>query len=855
MPVMNFSSLMSPSTHLSFLSSPNAQPYGYSPPSLHQSLAMSSPPSTHSSFAPSSFSPAAFSPQMFLPSDPKSLSRYRVLDSNGLPPPQQPSSLPPKVSDEHLKILATLSQLSQTNGFSSPAQPVSAFNPLPLQPPPHPQHPHPHPHPLQQFQHPQGYTPPQQQQQPGLTPSHPPQHLFHSQHGYTPPHPPHPHQQPGFTPPQPGQPHQQQQGLTPPQPGQPLLGHPSQSPGMSPPQPTSQLQQPIPVAPLSQSSLLQITPPMTSSSLLTKSSSTPSQSPPPTDASLPQSLLAQLHLILQQQIQAQAQALHQQSAPGSPPTAGVHLQQLSNLQQIASHVLATSSPQQLQQIAMVTQSNPTSLPMTLLQIAQHEERQAMDRQASGQQQQMMQLPTVASPMQPVQPLHVPQPGMPSPPYYVPGHMAGTEVDPLYVSMSEEVGPDGVRRKGKVLAGSSCHQCKTRRISAELVYCMQSHAKKGRTRKRRIEDQPSVYIIPNPATTYKAERLCRKKYCSRCLVKFYNEQAPAKIGPHGDRSWSCPGCRGLCSCAACKRQQTKKDSKKRNAAAAQAAAHAATQSAGEGSDGSHPPVFSSTADTKDPAMKSESSTSPSSDDWKSSQLKEEPPPGRSSSASEEPGLGTLAVPGSGATGSPSMSTILSPATTESNLSSVGRDTGASGSSQSGTPPTPLHGLPMSTVVTPAPVYGTLGGFNTSPGMTMSSLGSLTSSPLLPVNMSLHGLQFPSSFLSPQQGYASLSSLPMFPSSAFSSSPPSSPFPPAGHHMMLPHLGTPHLTGMGLGSMAASSASSSPSLETGSGLTSLMGLTSASPITWQRSLRVGQVPGLATGTTGEQGGGQG
>ena len=306
---------------------------------------------------------------------------------------------------------------------------------------------------------------------------------------------------------------------------------------ITPPQPSPHLtlQQPIPVAPLAQSSLLQVTPPHSTTTLV-KQSSTPSQSPPPDSQpppppppsqqqQPPPSLLGQLHLILTQQIQQQAQQTVQlQGSPGSnasssPSAVHPHLQQLSNLQHVGAQVLANASPQQLQQIAMLTQQSPSSLPLTLLQIAQHDERMAMDARAAAAGAQVMAVPAATPPMPP-QPLQAVQAvqstpaAMSSSNYYVAAQpVTGAEVTPSY-AMSEEVGADGVRRKGKLLAGSSCHQCKTRRISAELVYCAQSHAKKGRTRKRRIEDHPSVYIIPNPASTYKAERQCRKKYCSR-----------------------------------------------------------------------------------------------------------------------------------------------------------------------------------------------------------------------------------------------------------------------------------------------------------------------------------------------------
>ena len=48
------------------------------------------------------------------------------------------------------------------------------------------------------------------------------------------------------------------------------------------------------------------------------------------------------------------------------------------------------------------------------------------------------------------------------------------------------------------SGESCHQCKTRRLPSDLIYCSARHLKKGRARKK------------------KKERLCRKKYCARCF---------------------------------------------------------------------------------------------------------------------------------------------------------------------------------------------------------------------------------------------------------------------------------------------------------------------------------------------------
>lgn len=45
------------------------------------------------------------------------------------------------------------------------------------------------------------------------------------------------------------------------------------------------------------------------------------------------------------------------------------------------------------------------------------------------------------------------------------------------------------------------------------------------------------------------RLCRKKYCDTCISKFYDEKI-AEVRENA--TWSCPACRGTCTCAACTR---------------------------------------------------------------------------------------------------------------------------------------------------------------------------------------------------------------------------------------------------------------------------------------------------------------
>lgn len=78
------------------------------------------------------------------------------------------------------------------------------------------------------------------------------------------------------------------------------------------------------------------------------------------------------------------------------------------------------------------------------------------------------------------------------------------------------------------AGSSCHQCKSRRSNEDLTHCTSSLNKKNKA------------------------AMCRKKYCSHCLTKFYNEQ-PMPGNVQAGQSWKCPACRKICCCAACRRR--------------------------------------------------------------------------------------------------------------------------------------------------------------------------------------------------------------------------------------------------------------------------------------------------------------
>jgi len=81
------------------------------------------------------------------------------------------------------------------------------------------------------------------------------------------------------------------------------------------------------------------------------------------------------------------------------------------------------------------------------------------------------------------------------------------------------------------SGSSCHQCKSRCLLSSLILCKNLPSLRGKGKRQG----------------------CRKKYCDRCLNKFYSENAPTS---EQQASWACPACRGICRCAACRRQKAK-----------------------------------------------------------------------------------------------------------------------------------------------------------------------------------------------------------------------------------------------------------------------------------------------------------
>lgn len=73
---------------------------------------------------------------------------------------------------------------------------------------------------------------------------------------------------------------------------------------------------------------------------------------------------------------------------------------------------------------------------------------------------------------------------------------------------------------------SCHQCKHR--------------------------QPCLVMCSNVSRGLQHNLQCKKLYCLRCVDRYYEgrilENKLEKL------YWNCPGCEGICSCSACRRQQ-------------------------------------------------------------------------------------------------------------------------------------------------------------------------------------------------------------------------------------------------------------------------------------------------------------
>mmetsp|Transcript_4098 Transcript_4098/g.7915 ORF Transcript_4098/g.7915 Transcript_4098/m.7915 type:complete len:610 (-) Transcript_4098:249-2078(-) len=79
-------------------------------------------------------------------------------------------------------------------------------------------------------------------------------------------------------------------------------------------------------------------------------------------------------------------------------------------------------------------------------------------------------------------------------------------------------------------GSRCHHCRNRCSLSDLVFCSKQHKHMGK------------------------RLTCMKRFCEGCLRRHYQEKAPSKLDDNNtqeEKKWSCPYCRGVCTCTACK----------------------------------------------------------------------------------------------------------------------------------------------------------------------------------------------------------------------------------------------------------------------------------------------------------------
>ena len=87
----------------------------------------------------------------------------------------------------------------------------------------------------------------------------------------------------------------------------------------------------------------------------------------------------------------------------------------------------------------------------------------------------------------------------------------------HIEIKKEIAMLLNQKKPKIYQSTSCHQCKTRKKSSELIRCSNSDGKNGKK--------------------------CVKKYCIGCINKKYASFYITEEQP-------CPACRGICTCPYC-----------------------------------------------------------------------------------------------------------------------------------------------------------------------------------------------------------------------------------------------------------------------------------------------------------------
>ncbi|EGU11722.1 Cell wall surface anchor family protein [Rhodotorula toruloides ATCC 204091] len=101
--------------------------------------------------------------------------------------------------------------------------------------------------------------------------------------------------------------------------------------------------------------------------------------------------------------------------------------------------------------------------------------------------------------------------------------------------------------------------KKRKSAVPKVYCHQDHSAHELSKVLRctaMKPAPKTKATPEGGTPMKQ---CSASYCERCLLNRYGENMQ-EILSGASTTWTCPSCRGLCTCAACRNKREPKPEK-------------------------------------------------------------------------------------------------------------------------------------------------------------------------------------------------------------------------------------------------------------------------------------------------------
>ncbi|BGO91885.1 hypothetical protein NBRC10512_007676 [Rhodotorula toruloides] len=102
--------------------------------------------------------------------------------------------------------------------------------------------------------------------------------------------------------------------------------------------------------------------------------------------------------------------------------------------------------------------------------------------------------------------------------------------------------------------------KKRKPAVPKVYCHQDHSAHELRKVLRctaMKPAPKTKATPEGETPMKQ---CSASYCERCLLNRYNENMQELLSSGASKTWTCPSCRGLCTCAACRNKREPKPEK-------------------------------------------------------------------------------------------------------------------------------------------------------------------------------------------------------------------------------------------------------------------------------------------------------